>query len=98
MHEYFELKEQIVNLLTRNGFDETHPHTNSDVYGSMYCVYSKNDERFMIEWDGEEGFGNVQRWLGDNQWEILKPLIVESSREAFDSQINALLKVITTHL
>ena len=98
MHEYYLIKKTVAEMLIQNGYTESQKDVDSDVYGSMFCVYSLLDQRFMIEWDGEEGFGNVQQWLGEGQWKMLKPIVLEGKSDDFNSSLNDLLPTIRATL
>ena len=64
MHEYHKIKSNITKLLSNAGYEEGKPDTEIDYCGSIYCIYASGKKRFMIQWDGEEGFGSVESWQG----------------------------------
>jgi hypothetical protein len=80
-------------MLIQNGYSESQPDVDSGC-GSMFCVYSLLDQRFMIEWDGEEGFGAVQKWIGDGHWNMLEPIVLEGALEDFNKSLDDLLSTI----
>ena len=98
MHEYQKIKTIIVDLLSKAGYEEDKPDTNLDCYGSIHCIYAAGESRFMIQWDGEEGFGSVESWQGDNSWVMLEPIVPESIEQEFNINLEALCKVVKARL
>jgi hypothetical protein len=94
MHEYHKIKNAVVEILVPQGFEEISPDKEIDYYGSLMCIYAKSEKRFMIQWDGEEGYGAVERWLGNNSWEMLSPLVVENTDALFNDQLQQLCSTI----
>jgi hypothetical protein len=91
MHEYHKIKKPIVELLLNNGYRECTKDTETDYCGSMQCIYANGKSRFMLFWDGEEGFGGVEEYKGNGQWEMLKPIVPESGEDLFQKNISELL-------
>ena len=87
MHEYFKIKNALLDILVPSGFEEVSPDKETDYYGSIMCIYVKGEDRFMIEWDGEEGYGAVEHWLGNGNWEMLKPVVAESTEAVFNEKL-----------
>ena len=97
MHEYCKLKSRIKDILIERGYKEVKPDTYIDYYGSMHSIYASGNYRFMIQWDGEEGFGSVEYWEHDS-WKLLEPIVPEGFKEAFDSNLEALCISVQRHL
>ena len=98
MHEYQKIKSVIVALLSRAGYTEDKPDTELDYCGSIHCIYASGEKRFLIQWDGEEGFGFVESWQGNNSWVMLEPIIPESTQQEFNNKLKALCQVVKVHL
>ena len=94
MHEYHKIKKPIVELLLSNDFQEVSKDTEIDYCGSIQSIYANGNFRFMLFWDGEEGFGGAEIYKGNGQWEMLKPIIPESSEGQFQKNISELLLTI----
>jgi hypothetical protein len=52
----------------------------------------------MINWDGEEGFGSVESWQGNNIWVMLEPIVPESTEQEFNKNLTALCQVVKAQL
>jgi hypothetical protein len=91
MHEYYKIKEPLQELFLENGLVLDVADMNVDYYGSVQSIFASDKFRFMIFWDGEEGFGGVEKYLGDGQWEMLEPTIPESKESVMVTKINALV-------
>ena len=90
MHEYYRLKKAVAKVLSNFGFTESIPDTETDGCGSIFCMYVSAGKRFIIEWDGEEGFGLVQSWQGGTDWQALEPIVPESTELELQRNISAL--------
>ena len=90
MHEYYKIKQPLEQLFLENGLVLDVEDKNVDYCGSMQSIYASDKFRFMVFWDGEEGFGGVEQYHGDGNWEMLKPTVPESTEGAMISNINAL--------
>ena len=80
------------------GYEEDKPDTEVDYCGSMHCIYASGTKRFMIQWDGEEGFGSVEYWQGDNIWVMLEPIVPEGTEQEFTNNLTALCQVVKAQL
>lgn len=98
MHEYHKIKNEVVGFLSQAGYKEDKPDTELDYCGSVHCIYASGEKRFMIQWDGEECFGSVESWLGDNTWKMLEPIVPGGTQQDFDSNLAALCLVIKAQL
>ena len=85
-------------MLTKAGYEEDKPDTELDYCGSMHCIYASGENRFMIQWDGEEGFGSVESWRDNNTWVMLEPIVPEGSEQDFNNNLTALCQVIKAQL
>ncbi len=90
MHEYHKIKNAVVEILSLYSFSEDKADTETDYYGSIHCIYASGDKRFMISWDGGEGFGSVEYWEGNNSWSSIDPIVPEASEEVFNKVLSAL--------
>jgi hypothetical protein len=90
MNEYHKIKNALTQVLCKDGYKEVKPDTDLDVYGSVHSIYALGEKRFMIGWDGEEGFGFVEQWEGKNQWAMLTPILPEESEANFEDYLTAL--------
>ncbi|WP_394224511.1 hypothetical protein [Alteromonas gracilis] len=45
----------------------------------------------MLFWNGEEGFGGVEKYKGNGLWEMLEPIVPESGEDLFQKNISELL-------
>ncbi len=97
MHEYHKIKNRIVALLSPLGFEEDKPDTETDYCGSIHSIYANADNRFMILWDGEEGFGSVESWKNE-KWTMLNNIVPESTEEEFDNNLAALITEIKSQI
>jgi hypothetical protein len=91
MHEYFKIKKPLRTLFIENGLIEDVEDLNVDYYGSMQSIFASKDFRFMIFWNGEDGLGGVERYLGDGRWEVLDPVVTEANDEKLASSIDVLV-------
>ena len=98
MHEYHKIKSSIAEILSKAGYEEDKPDTDLDYCGSMHCIYASDDKRFMIQWDGEEGFGSVESWQGNNTWVMLEPIVPEGTEQDFNNSLTALCQVVKAQL
>lgn len=98
MHEYHKIKSNISCLLYEAGYEEDKPDTEIDYYGSVHCIYALGEKRFMIQWDGEEGFGSVKSWQGNNTWVMLEPIVPEGADQDFNKNLTALNKAVKAQL
>ncbi|MED5523773.1 MAG: hypothetical protein VX447_03345 [Pseudomonadota bacterium] len=98
MHEYHKLKNALVQILSEQGYKEDKPDTDLDYCGSVHSIYAHGEKRFMIEWDGEEGFGAVEQWMGNNSWAMLKPIVPEGVESEFNKNLEALCKEVKSRL
>jgi hypothetical protein len=98
MHEYYKIKDALVEILSPLGYIEDKPDTELDCYGSMHCIYVSGEKRFMIQWDGEEGFGAVEEWQGNNMWSMLEPIVPEGTESEFNRNLAALCQGIRGQL
>ena len=98
MHEYHKIKNAVVESLSTFGYKEDKPDTELDYCGSMHCIYACGEKRFMIQWDGEEGFGSVESWQGNNTWSMLEPIVPESSEQEFSKNLTNLCLTIKAQL
>ncbi|WP_346837034.1 hypothetical protein [Microbulbifer sp. SAOS-129_SWC] len=98
MHEYHKIKSNIAGLLLESGYSEDKPDTEIGYCGSMHCIYASGEKRFMIQWDGEEGFGSVESWQGDNTWVMLEPIVPEGTEQDFNNNLTALCQVVLAQL
>lgn len=57
MHEYQRLILEVETLLLPLNFTKVKEDLESDYCGSMLIIYANDKKRFMVEWDGEEGYG-----------------------------------------
>lgn len=89
MHEYHKIKKEVLKLLEPQGYIETKPDTELGYYGSIHSIYKKGKKRFMVQWDGEEGFGSVEFWSNDT-WTMLKTIVPESTETEFKNNITVL--------
>ena len=89
MHEYHKIKIEILKLLKPLGYKEAKSDTELDYYGSLHSIYTREEKRFMIQWDGEEGFGSVESWK-NNTWTMLISIVPESTETEFKNNISAL--------
>ena len=92
------MKDTIGNLLSQAGYNEVKSDTETDVYGSVYCIYALGRKRFMIQWDSEEDFGSVEFWQSDNMWVTIEPIIVDESEQNFNNGLSELCQVINAKL
>jgi len=97
MHEYHKIKSEIVGILQPHGFDEVVADQELDYCGSVHCIYAKDEKRFMIEWDGEEGFGAIESWSNES-WSMLKTIVPESTEAEFSKNLGALCEELKTYL
>ena len=97
MHEYHKIKQKIVGVLSPLGFVEVVGDTDLDYCGSRHCIHANNDKRFMIQWDGEEGFGSVESWVNES-WIMLKTIVPESAESEFNIHLNSLCEELKTYL
>ncbi len=88
----------IVEQLSTAGYEEDKPDTELDYCGSMHCIYALGEKRFMIQWDGEEGFGSVESWQGNNSWVMLEPIVPEGTEQNFTNNLTALCQVVKGQL
>ncbi|MCR8924337.1 hypothetical protein NO559_16300 [Dasania sp. GY-MA-18] len=98
MHEYHKIKNAVVELISPLGYQEDKPDTELDYCGSMHSIYASGEKRFMIQWDGEEGFGSVEIWQGNNTWVLLKPIVPEAKEIDFNKNLTALCLQIKAQL
>ncbi len=98
MHEYRKIKNAVVELLAPSGYQEDKPDTDLDYCGSIHCIYTSGKKRFLIEWDGEEGFGSVELWQDDNTWSMLEPIVPEAIESKFNKNLAALCQTIQGYL
>jgi hypothetical protein len=98
MHEYHKIKKAVVELISPLGYQEDKPDTELDYCGSMHCIYVSGEKRFMIQWDGEEGFGSVESWQGNNTWALLDPIVPEAKELEFNKNLAALCLQIKAQL
>lgn len=98
MHEYHKIKRNIAEILTKAGYEEDKPDTELDYCGSMHCIYASGEKRFMIQWDGEEGFGSVGSWHGNNTWVMLEPIVPEGTEQEFNNNLTALCQAVKAQL
>jgi hypothetical protein len=89
MHEYHKIKDSLIDLLYQAGYKEDKPDTELDYCGSVHCIYASGEKRFMIQWDGEEGFGSVEPWQGNNVWTMPEPIVPEGTEQDFDNNLSA---------
>lgn len=94
MHEYHKIKRNIAEILTKAGYEEDKPDTELDCCGSLHCIYASGEKRFMIRWDGEEGFGSVESWQGSNTWVMLEPTVLEDAEHDFNNNLTDLCQVV----
>lgn len=98
MHEYHKIKNHIAELLSKAGYEEVKPDTETDYCGSVHCIYAAGENQFMISWDAEEGFGSVESWQGNNTWVMLEPIVPEGTEKDFHNNLTALCQVIQAQL
>ena len=89
MHEYYSIKNRIAEILIPLHYAEISENTERDCYGSIDSIYAKGENRFMIQWDGEEGFGSVEVWQ-KTHWVQLKSIVPESGKEEFNKSLSNL--------
>ena len=89
MSEYLEIKSEILRILVPLGYKEVKSDTELNYCGSLHSIYCKGDKRFMIQWDGEEGFGSVESW-SNKTWKMLNTIVPESSDDEYSVNIKAL--------
>lgn len=94
MHEYYKIKAAVVSLLASAGYAEIKPDTELDYCGSKHCIHALGDKRFMIAWDGEDGYGSVEYWLEDDGWVTLEPIVSEAAEKDFNKNLELLCSVI----
>lgn len=94
MHEYYKIKQPLQQLFLENGLKLDVEDAQVDYCGSMQSIFASDKFRFIIFWDGEEGFGGVERYHGDGKWEMLEPTIPESKESEMISNIDALVQCI----
>ncbi len=94
MHEYHKIKDTIAELLVPLGYQEDKPDTDLDYCGSIHCIYASGKKRFLIQWDGEEGFGSVESWQNDNTWLMLEPIMPEAIESEFNKNLAAICQTI----
>ena len=90
MNEFIKLKRPIKDLLSGEGYIEVKPDTKIDDGGSEHCIYASGEKRFMIQWDGEEGFGSVESWQGSNTWIMLEPIVPVGTEQDFNRNLQDL--------
>lgn len=98
MHEYRVIKERLAVPLAEAGLEEVVGDTEWDVYGSVRSVFASEANRVLVGWDGEEGFGYVETWEGDNQWRMLRAKVPEGTAEQFAADLEALAHELSRHL
>ena len=81
VHHYHNFKEPVIELLLNNGYRKVKEDTETDDYGSVHSIYFNDSHHFMLFWDGEEAFGGVEKYEGNNQWKMLRPIVPESENK-----------------
>jgi hypothetical protein len=97
MSEYQKIKNKILEVLAPQGFVEERPDSKVDDKGSMQCVLSNGEKKFMLQWDGGEGFGWVET-LVNSDWVMLDTIVPESSESEFGGHLNSLCSELKTLL
>ncbi len=97
MHEYHKIKNRVLELIVPLGYEEAKPDTELDYCGSMHSIYTNGEKRFMIQWDGEEGFGSIEAWA-NNKWTLLETIVPEATEIEFENNIVALCKELKSNL
>lgn len=86
-NEYQKIKSKVLEVLSPLGFSEEKPVTAD---GSMQCILSKGDRKFMVQWDVEENFGWVESWV-DGDWVMLESIVPESPEPEFAGHLDSLI-------
>ena len=98
MHEYQIIKRRLAPVLNGSGLHEAVPDRSLDVYGSVHSIYASNVARVAVGWDGEEGFGYVETWEGNNVWRMLDSKVPEGRADQFESDLEALARDLSRHI
>jgi len=97
MHEYQRLILEVETLLLPLNFTKVKEDLESDYCGSMLTIYANDKKRFMVEWDGEEGYGAIQNWI-NGKWVQLETLVVEGTEKRFEEKTEKLMSELTALL
>ena len=89
MHEHYKIQEVIWPLLEKEGFKIESENNQVDYYGSIRTIFVNSEKRFLLEWDGEEGFGYVEI-LRNKGWERLPTIVLESNESELQVAIQKL--------
>lgn len=97
MDAYQKIKSKIQEMLLPLGFSEDKPSAETEGHGSMGCIFSKGEKRFMVWWDTEEGLGSIEAWA-NGEWVMLETVVPESSESEFSGHLNSLCIELKSHL
>ena len=70
MTEYEILKKEVLLILVELGFQEEVSDRELDTIGSKQAIFVRGETRIMLEWDGEEKFGGIDYWDGEDWKEV----------------------------
>jgi hypothetical protein len=97
MNEFQKVKSRILEILSPLGFTEEKSDTGTDGKGSMQCILAKDERKFMLQWDAEEGMGSVEAWV-DRDWSMLESIVPESPAEKFAECLDSLCEELKSQL
>ena len=98
MHEYQIIKQRLAPVLNGAALREVVPDRSLDVCGSVHSIFASDAARVAVGRDGEEGFGYVEAWEGDNVWRMLDSIVPEGAADQFESDLEALARDLSRHL
>lgn len=97
MHEHYQIQEALLSMLEEAGFAIESENPQLDYYGSLRTIFVAGENRVLLDWDGEEGFGYVEVWK-NGEWEKLPAKVPESKGIAFHKAIEKLAEEIKAYL
>ena len=97
MSKYQDFKLELIEVLDNFGFCELIEDTQTDLCGSTYSIYGNGHNRYILQWDGEEGIGSVERWQ-NSKWTAFKTSVPDSSELVFNEALKKLSKKLKKHI
>lgn len=101
-HPYYFLKKVSRPLLSAAGYAEVSEELMPDVFGSMYSVFSCNNRRIRLIWDGKDGWGYAQNYVEketneSKDWQDIECFLTEGDIDGVpqnESKINEFCEAI----
>lgn len=86
MTEYQRIKLRFKAILESLNYKEVVVDKETDEIGSIYSIFTFEEKRFLLQWDAEEDFFSIERWI-DDKWSNLKSKVVKSNEDNFEKSI-----------